>query len=311
MPAAGRQRAVAATGELLRQLMKLHSSYRRQWESAGRRFRSNEPSHAAIAQLIAEYLWEIGERPDSETDLPRRLRDRIRRALRGEQISGETLNWFIGAFDMSDEDSTKLWAAFSGDDATSMIEGITDTVYIPRPMAKRQWHRTITLFEKYYFARDRSYFRRHTLQIIQAIEDGVDSYLYNHEPYATHIRVLYGGKLGTHYEYGDGLVSDDIMLGRALRTGQRIAVEYETSYGASANFPTEVRRAVRARVENLDFAIQFDQENPPTTLWFSVWSDHYLGDPVRKEPLTLDAHGAAHRFVAFAQQTVLGFSWQW
>lgn len=305
-----RQQAIKATSELLYHLLKTELRYRRRWQSAGRRFRSNEPAPAAIAQVLAEYLWDSGERADTELDLPRQLRDRVRRTLVGESISGETLNWFIAAFEMTPEDSLRLWASFSGN-TTSSITGITNTMVAPRALGKRQWHRTVSLFERYSFASDRSYARRRTLQVIQAIEDGVDSYLFNHEPYASRVHVYYGGCLGKRYEYGGGLTSDEIMFGRVLDAGQRIAIEYETHFESGMHFPTEVRRPVRARVENLDFSIQFDLECRPSKVWFGVWPDHYLGDSFHVEPLSLDAEGAAHRFVPFAEQTVLGFKWTW
>ncbi|MEV6873944.1 hypothetical protein [Amycolatopsis sp. NPDC051128] len=225
-------------------------------------------------------------------------------------MTGETLTWVIGAFEMTDEDAQRLWAAFAGD-AVGPQDGIRDTVTLPRPLGKRQWHRTRTLFEKYHFAGDGSYERRHTLQVIEAIEDGVDSYLFNHEPYADRISVAYGGAVGQHYEYGGGLVSDEIMLGRTLQIGQRIPIEYETHFAHGAHYPSEVRRAVRARVENLDFAIHFAPERRPNVVSFCAWPDHYDGEPVLTEQLTVNDDGSAHRFVSFAEQTVLGFKWAW
>jgi hypothetical protein len=272
--------------------------------------RSSDVSIAAVSQVIALHLWDTSERPETETDLPRQLRHKVRRALQGEELTGETLTWFITAFEMSDRDDQQLWANFAGD-AIGAADGIINTVPIARPMGKRQWHRTMTLFERYFFASDRSYVQRRTMQVVQAIEDGVDSYLFNHEPFASRIEVLYGGGLGQHYEYGNGLVSDDILFGRALQTGQRNAIEYETFFDSGVHQPTEVRRAVRARVENLDFAIQFAANHAPQHVWFCAWTDHYLGDPIIEEPLSLDDSAAAHRFVAYAQNTVLGFRWKW
>lgn len=309
MTSTSRQRAIRETGQLLSQLLRTEGSYSRKWRAVGKRLRSDQVPPAAVSQVIAQYLWDIGEYSDTDIDLPRKLRDRIRRALLGEQLAGETLNWFIGAFDMSDQDSQRLWANFSGD-AVAREEGIVDTVPVERPYGKRQWHRTMTLFERYIFAADGSYELRRTLQVIQAIEDDVDSYLYNHEPYVQRIHVLYGGHVGQHYEYGGGLVSDDIAFGRQLNTGQRTAFEYETHFEPGVHFVTEVRRAVRARVENLDFAIQFSADKLPTAVWFCAWPDHYIGDPVLRESLPLN-DGAAHRFVPYAQQTVLGFLWEW
>lgn len=128
-----RQDATRETGQLLSRLLKTNTVYSRKWRAAGKRFRSDQVPPAAVAQVIAQYLWDIGEQPDTDTDLPRKLRDRIRRALLGEKLSGETLDWFLGAFEMSDEDGQRLWANFSGD-SENRNEGIVDTVPVPRPM---------------------------------------------------------------------------------------------------------------------------------------------------------------------------------
>lgn len=299
------------TGTLLSQLLLSTPQYHQRWLRQGERVRSGaRPSEAAVSKVLAYYLWDIGEHPDTDTDLPRKLRTKVSRALTGSLITGETLNWFIGAFDMSDGHARQLWARFSGD-IDVRLEGISDTVPSPRPMGKRQWHRTLTLFERYSFASDRSYISRRTLQVVQAIEDGVDSYLFNHEPYAEEIEVICGGSLGKHYEYGDGLVSDDIDFGRKLSIGQRIALEYETRFDPGKHHPSEVRRAVRARVENLDFGVQFAPTQVPNSVWFCAWPDHYRGDPVYQERLELDNEGRIDRFVPYAQQTVLGFKWDW
>jgi hypothetical protein len=305
-----RRRAMEETGDLLSKLLTTKPAYRQRWLREGQRIRSGErPSEAAVSRVIANYLWDIGERKDTETGLPRTIRYTVRRALTGSLIIGQTLTWFIGAFDIEDQDSTQLWKALSGDNDLELAH-ITDTVPTPRPMGKRQWHRTMALFERFAIGADRSYISRRTNQTIQAIENGVDSYLFNHEPYAKRINVIYGGALGKHYEYGDGLVSDDIDFGFKLNVGQRTALEYETLFDEGVHFPTEVRRAVRARVENLDFAIQFSLDQLPKAVWFCAWPDHYLHDPVFKQPLELKA-GRVNRFFAYAQQTVLGFQWEW
>ncbi|MFF5032235.1 hypothetical protein [Nocardia salmonicida] len=298
-----------ATGELLTRILSETPAYRRQWATAGKRLRSHSPAPAAVSRVIAHYLWNAGEFPDTDIDLPRKLRDRIRRALSGSALTGQTLEWFIGAFEMTEDHAQKLWSVYSGEEASSR-QSISDIVPVQRPMARPQWHRTMTLFERYTFAADGSYRLRHTLQVIQALEDHVDFYLFNHEPYADRIQVMHGGAVGRHHDYGFGLSSDEITLGRPLLTGQRMTLEYKTHFTPGTHFPREVRRAVRARAENLDFAIQFPRRRRPPAIWFCAWPDHLEGEPVHEEPLDI-VDGAAHRFLPFAQHCVLGFRWEW
>lgn len=73
-------------------------------------------NNAAVARVIAEYLWESGLRPDTDTELPRKLRDRVGRALSGTSLSVETLNWFIDAFQLEPALAENLRGALAGAD---------------------------------------------------------------------------------------------------------------------------------------------------------------------------------------------------
>ena len=299
---------VTATSDMLRDLLITKPTYRRQWLAKVERPRSTELNLAAVAKVLTEYLWESGERDDQETTLARGLRDRVRRALNGEKLTAETLTWFVQAFHMDNRDEHRLWRAFVGGGGAS---GVAHTIRKPRAMVKRQWHRTQALFERYFFGEDGSLRERRTMHTILALEDGVDSYLFNHEPFATRIDVRFGGTLGRHYEYGDGLVSDDIVLERPLVRGESICLEYWTSYAAGRHLPVEVRRPARARTENVDIALQFHTLKLPRSIWWAVWADHYDGSPVNEEPIALTAEHTAHRFTPFVEQTVVGFRWEW
>lgn len=299
-----------AAGLLLKELLIANPQYRRRWKSLVKRERDDEPSQAAVAEVLALHLWDSGERADTQTSLARGLRDRVRRALSGEKISPETLTWFIQAFGMNDRDEHSLWGTYAG----SKIQedsGIAHTLRNPREMAKRQWHRTIALFERYRLDDKGWLVSRHTMHTIMALEDGVDSYLFNHEPDAAAVEIIHGGRLGTHYEYGNGLRSDDIVLSQPLQRGQVISLEYLTSYRTFGQHRTEVRRPARARSQNIDVALQFNAEFLPRYVWWAVWEDHLDGGPVREQPVDLDERYTVHQFVPFIEQTVVGFRWEW
>lgn len=44
------------------------------------RMRNEEINYAAVSTVIALHLWDKGLKPDTDADLPRRLRDRVRQA---------------------------------------------------------------------------------------------------------------------------------------------------------------------------------------------------------------------------------------
>jgi len=131
---------VARAGQLLRNLLTSRTAYRRRWQQHARRMRQAEVSYAGVSQVVALYLWDQGLKPDTDTDLPRRLRDRVSRALQGEQLTYETLTWITEAFDFNAADSHDVWCAFSGSGHPE--DGITFTLSNPRvPIIKPQRHR--------------------------------------------------------------------------------------------------------------------------------------------------------------------------
>ncbi len=285
------------------------SEYRRLWQEQAERRRSGGVSQAGVARVIALHLWGSGERSDSETTLPRDLKDRVRRALAGESLTPETLNWFIRAFGMDQRDEHSLWAAYAGDRDQSA--GISYTITSSRELALRQRHRTIALFERYTVSAERKLAERRTLHTITALEDGIDTYPFNHEPAIERIEVVYGGTLGRRYIHGDGLHTDAIVLDRKLGKGDSASLEYRSFYPRNGYDATEVRRPAHGRSDNIDIALQFPESARPQRISWAVWPDHHEGEPVDEEPVSLNAEGRVRRFVRFIEETVVGFRWEW
>ncbi|MEV5905528.1 hypothetical protein [Streptomyces sp. NPDC052127] len=305
-----KEKTFEATSSLLTELLATQPRYRTRWRARVQRDRSGgRVSIAAVAQVLAEHLWESGEFPESEQSLPRIQKDRVRRALDGTMITAETLTWLIEAFHLDERDAECLRATHESDSG-NRPDGISDAVREPREMIRRQWHRTVTVFERYFFDCDGQLTERRTKHVIMALEDGVDSYLFNHESSVEAIEVLHGGTLGPEHRY-DGLVSHEILFPQPLKQGQRTSFEYRTAYRPAPHPPQEVRRPARGRIENFDMAVHFEPRRLPSRLWWATWSDHHLGDPVQLEPAQVCDTGSAHRYVPFVERSVVGFRWNW
>jgi hypothetical protein len=298
--------SVEAT-RVLRDLLAAKPNYRKRWQQHAHRRRTEEVSQAAVAQVLALYLWDSGERDDADTDLARSLRHRVRRAFSGEQLTGETLTWFVEAFEMTRDDEQRLWHAFSGGGVHA--GGISHTLTTPQAFIKPQLHRTVSLFERYEFDEHHTLVSRHTLHVIRAVEADLQCYPFVHEALASRVEVVAGGELGPEHTYGASVLSE-ILLPKVLKKGDATALEYRTFYVPNC-CPSEVRRVVRGRCENLDFAVQFSQSAIPASVTFCIWTDPHTGLPASTEEAELDMNGFAHRFVPFAEQAVLGFSWDW
>jgi len=295
-------------GRLLRELLTGVAEYRRMWESRVRRASAQQPSFAAVARVIAEYLWNAGIVAEEDQELDRALKDRVSRALGGGRISAQTMEWFIEAFGMRRHEAG-LWAAFAGltDPGTDAGSG---TLRGGPSMIMPQRHRTIAVFERYRFDATGSLVEQHSFQVISAQEDGVGIYPWVLRTDATDSRVIIGGNLGARHAYSSRLSLVEVELARPLDRGQRHALELVAHY--PTGMPTqEVRRAARAKTENVDIQIQFDPERPPQDPRWTVWSTHEGGLIVDEEPVTLSADGTIHRFLPAVHHAVVGFRWQW
>lgn len=110
-----RQQARIRTVRLLCTLLREDPSVRAMWTShapAGGR----GIHQGAIAQVLAEYLWASGQQPRSNTDLPRKLKDTVSRALSGKSLSRRSLRLFIQSFELDQETADRLWASWTGID---------------------------------------------------------------------------------------------------------------------------------------------------------------------------------------------------
>lgn len=98
--------------DLLRDHLLTDAACRRKWQSRAARTRRGTLNQAAVAQVLAEWLWDHGEEQEDDVLLPRRLKDRVSRALSpAEGPSPRTLMLFIEAFDIPSTVADELWTA--------------------------------------------------------------------------------------------------------------------------------------------------------------------------------------------------------
>ncbi|MGW5743938.1 hypothetical protein [Amycolatopsis sp. NPDC003861] len=294
---------VRAVGALLSRLLAESPPYRAKWRALTSRV-TGELNQLAIAKVIEHHLWE--QDPTGPERTARMLKDRVSRALTGQTLSYETLTWFVDAFDMTETDRTHVREVYEG--RHTPTSEIAHTLRSRREMIRGQRHRTINLVERYDVI-DGCLNVRRTVHTIRAIEDGVDIYLFNHEPEASRVEVAYGGQLGQSHEYGRGLRSVEIKLDRPLQKDKTAALEYFAVFDQRSAGLTEVRRAAFARVENADIAVAFTGV-VPRRVWWCIWADHLGGSPVEEKPIEL-VNSATRRFVASMEDTVVGFRWEW
>jgi hypothetical protein len=303
---------IAQAASYLRHLLTQAGPYRRRWErSASRLDPDSGLLVAAVCRVIAEHLWDSGERAETQLELPRQLRDRVRRAVSGTVLTSETLGWFIDAFGIEPDEAALLWSLLSGE--ARWLAG-APLGLLPEQQATslgEPHHRTLSLHEHHFVGGDGLPVRHRTVQVIEALVDGFRSYPYRFDSDALTVEVVMGGHVrGPIHAVTDVLYAVDIELTDALAAGQTATIEYHSSFCYRTPPPPEFRRAALRRVENLDMRVQFDPGLLPASVWWARWTD-LDQPPIERTEVGLDGHHAVHRFVNGLERSAVGFCWAW
>lgn len=265
-------------------------------------------SQAAVARALAMHLWDYGERPDSDTDLPRRLRDLVGRALSGQVLTPATLEWFVDAFDISFADQHRLTNLLVAARETPKAPGASSIGVAPRLLSS---HRTLSLHEHHYLGPDGAPEHHETLQVIEAMANGLDRLRYVFDTSNVVVEAILGGRVdGPVYPWGDDLFAVDIRLVRPLRRKQTTTLRYETTFNYSTPPAPELRRGASGRINNLDLRVQFHPDRLPRSVSFSNWP-LLVSEPSQVWEVPLETDHSVHRYLTSVEQSVVGFTWTW
>lgn len=116
----GGQRAAARH---MRALLLRQGTYRRRWEAYAHDITPGMINQSAVCQVVAEHLWDTGERSEADLRLPRKLKDRVSRLLSDEEVSLETLRWLVEGFRLSAYDAQRVYELYRVEIAPTVIVG--------------------------------------------------------------------------------------------------------------------------------------------------------------------------------------------
>ena len=314
-PSAGRR----AAARYLRELLVQPGPYRRRWERHVLRARSSGITQLAVAEVLARHLWNEPRVAGDADVLPRQLKDTVSRALNGTMLSQPALSLFIEAFDISNADARRLrrlWAGsgrisvLSGPRAmTASAEGDLRSVLGPRR------HQTVSLHDHVQVGPDGRVTSNRTLQVIEAVADGLDCIPYQYDTNALTLEVGQGcGDVsGELKQISEDVYATSIPLGRQLSAGETTSLEYVTTYrypGKDEPQEREFRRAVMRRLENFDLRVQFHPGMLPAGVWWAVW-DGMDGPVLEREQVPLGSQHEVQRYLRSVEKAVVGFHWSW
>lgn len=104
-----RLRAVDMLCSLLRNDPRLRAMWSEHAPSSGHGIHQG-----AIAQVLADYQWAVGDEPRDNVELPRQLKDTVSRALSGKTLSRRALTLFVAAFEIDARTAERLWSTWQG-----------------------------------------------------------------------------------------------------------------------------------------------------------------------------------------------------
>ena len=315
-PAAGRRAAARFLHELLAQ----QGPYRRLWEREVVRSRPEDINQLAVAQVLAQYLWSHPRTTGDADALPRQLKDTVSRALSGALLSRPTLALFIDAFGIAGEHADRLWRLWEGSGRISVLSGPqavgAKTEDELRSALGPRRHQTVSMHDHIYVGSDGRIARTRTIQVVEAIVDGLDRIPYLYDTNALTLEVGQGcdDVSGDVYQISEHVYAATIPLARELAAGETTSLEYVTTYRYPGNLADpherEARRAVMRRLENFDIRVEFHPQMVPPCVWWAVW-DGVEGDIIERESATLGSQHEVHRYLRAVEKTVVGFCWSW
>jgi hypothetical protein len=303
---------VQAAAAYLRELLLRPGRYRHKWEQYAERSRLGQVNQLAVAEVLAHYLWEHPRAQGDVDVLPRQLKDTASRALSGKLLSKATLTLFTDAFDLGRSERERLVKLWEGSAHVRVLSGPRairedQAIVLGRPQVK-----TLSLHDHHYLGPDGRPERHRVIHVVEALTDGVDRLPYRADTNALTVEVGQGfsGLAGPFYQPLAELFVVDMLLAEPLAAGETATLEYSTSFHYAASPPPEFRRVVQSSVENLDIRIEFHPAKLPARVEWAVW-DGIDGPIAESERVTLDSQFAVHRYLRLAEQTAVGFHWDW
>ena len=309
-----------AAAEYLRQLLLKPGHYREAWQQHVARPRDGVINQMAVAEVIAGRLRAAPGHPGDAQMMPYQLRDTVSGALSGLHLSAYTMQLFIDAFGFSEHEAARLTRLWHGSARIGVLSGsqavpgrtrreLAEVLGPPR-------HQTLSLHDHVYVDQDSRIDRVRILHVIEAIARTVDRIPYLCDTSVMTVEVGQGGKElnGDVQQVGDNLFFAEILLARTLELGETLTLEYWLTcrFPGDPADPAErqYRRAVMRHAANLDMRVEFHPSRLPAHVWWAHWEGDD-GGVIQREAVTLDSECSAHRYLRSADQTVVGFYWQW
>jgi len=309
-----------AASDYLQQLLLKPGAYRQAWEQFATRERQGTINQLAVAEVLARHLRSAPRTPADADLTPHQLKDTVSRALTGRLLSRSALVLFIDAFGLSEHESGRLWRLWNGSATISVMSGThalpdgaeqdVDAAIGPRR------HRTLSMHDHVWVGSDGWIDRARTMQVIEAMAQGVDRIPFMFDTNVLTLEVTQGCKelaVAVRRISAD-MYATEFLLARTLDVGETQTLEYWLSYRGQSDprdpGGREYRRGGLRQLDNLDMRIEFHPDKLPSQVWWAHW-DGGDGSVLERETVALDSQHSVHRYLRSLEKTVAGFYWEW
>ncbi|MBM7774967.1 transcriptional regulator with XRE-family HTH domain [Actinokineospora baliensis] len=161
----------------------------------------------------------------------------------------------------------------------------------------------------------RSLRRISTTQVLRAVQDDQDRFLYVHgvdegDVMPSEVRV-HSGRLGdVRVDHEAGFLAAEIRFDRALAKNETVVVEYDTVLGESAVPSRAHEHRFRTPVHAFLLRVRFDPTDPPTRC-VGFYRPTVPAAAKQRQRLLPDATHTVHTFIPKCAPGVYGMSWRW
>jgi hypothetical protein len=298
-----------AAAEHLRGL--LEQMYREEWSGAGGylRGRVGRVHVKAVAEVLARWLRDHPRdgKPSDRDIEGQTVTPTVSRVLNAQMLSRATLELFINAFWMSDEDAITLRELHSGIPQAHLTIFPPPT---PLPVGQRE-HQTLTLHEFHRVGPDGIPQWHETLQSIRSLIDELEVYPYRFDTNEIKaVRVRSGGSASPIYHVHDQIWAVNISLEKPLALGEEASLRYLVRFDYRTPPPPEFRRALSAGIASVELHVTFSKGRLPRRVWRTTWSDWTPGSHVLEEEQVELKGREAYWRKPDREPAVVGFRWE-
>src|ERR1700759_2655872 len=233
--------------------------YRDRWIRFQReRERQGEVHQRAVTEVLKRFVDRNRAQRRYQSVSLDSLPQRVSRALRGDVLSRATLELFIDAFGISENDSRRLRGIHDGTDRIRVLTGPSAVSPGTAAALGPAGHRTTSLHEHHYVGADGLPAWHRAQQVMEATEGRVARYPDRPDPSALAVEGEEGGRLaGPLYPVGGGLFALDILLDAPLELGAETSLTYVTLFHYQQAPAREMRRVARGAMRNVSMRGEF------------------------------------------------------